>query len=44
MFNINYFRIKDGVQVTASFETEEQAIQWAKNTGRPGASIYQEGK
>lgn len=39
MYRITYFRIKDGVQVTAEFATRQAAIQWAKDTGRPGALI-----
>ena len=41
MYYINYFRIKDGVQVTAEFSTREAAANWAIATGRPGSTIHQ---
>lgn len=41
MYCIDYFRTKDGVKVTAKFKTREAARQWAKDTGRPGAHIYE---
>lgn len=40
MFKIDFFRTSDGVKVTATFKTKAEAIQWAKDTGRPAARIY----
>lgn len=44
MFNIDYYRISDGVKVTAKFASYRAAAQWAKDTGRPAARIYADDK